>query len=48
MEWTRVAAGEALDLPLQHAHADAVAPARAMGEPRGSQALKPCGHDMKF
>jgi hypothetical protein len=36
IEWPREAAGEALDLPLQHAHADAVALARATGEPRGS------------
>jgi hypothetical protein len=36
IEWPREAAGEALDLPLQHMHADAVALARATGEPRGS------------
>jgi hypothetical protein len=44
IEWTTEAAGKALDLPLQHTHADAMALARAMGEPRGSQALKPVGH----
>jgi hypothetical protein len=46
IEWTREAAGEALDLPLQHAHANAVALARATGEPSGSQALKLVDHDM--
>jgi hypothetical protein len=31
---------------FSNAHADAVALAHAMGEPRGSQAMKPIGHDM--
>jgi hypothetical protein len=39
------AAGEALGLPPQHIHANAVALIRATEEPRGGQALMPVGHD---
>jgi hypothetical protein len=44
-EWERKATGEALGLPPQHIHANAVSLVRATKEPRGSQAMKPVSHD---
>jgi hypothetical protein len=44
-EWERKAAREALGLPPQHIHANAVALVCATEESRGGQALMPVGHD---